>query len=345
MKIEFAKSPDETVFGAYERKQSASPQFFRFVGRTDGSGDIVELEEFFGCRASARIVLARECTVEQERWSGHRFHLDGTTERIFVTRQQPESLDLRDEEDMEIQREHPLAVSTFAGFPGRWFPVLSTDTGFTSQVVYQDAEFPKDWIAERQGKGFRITSVSGDSAGWMIVMSKGSSLGDQEIIGPGPIDRTRFDELQLDGYRITSLGGFIDQWVLVMSKNSGLGEQAFSDPGKFDEVWVEKKKDEGFRITGVAGDSSNQGPSWVVVVSKDSGYSEQVISEGTAFPAVWIRDQAKSGYRIASATGYHGWRVVMSKGTSIKAQLSRQPALHFPIEFLRENMRERLEER
>ncbi len=330
--VDLSRSPDRTVFGTYRMAVNGENRVYRFVGRSDAAVRRITLEEYFGCEPSATVQLVRSDSPDLERWTGSMVEPGGKEFKVEMARARVAPPAAPEPEETASTDHH--YVTTMAGFPQRWFAVLSTETPYVSQSYRQSEAFPMDWIREQFGQGYRVTSVSGDANGWAVFMSKGSGYGGQRIIGPGPINETQYADLRDTGYRITALAGYENTWVMVMSTNSGLGEQRFTHVGPFRTSWIQDRLREDYRITLLAGDDNESGGSWMVVMSQGTGFGAQVYSDGSSFPREWIKSRWDEGYRITAASGYDNWRVVMTRSSGLGRQTYEPPSSSFPSDFI-----------
>ena len=118
------------------------------------------------------------------------------------------------------------------------------------QVWYTGADFPSDFITEKGGQGYRITSLAYGDGMWAVVMSQGTGYTDQVWYTGADFPSDFISEKWNEQYNISSLAYGDGMWAVVMS----LGPdylQWWATRSDFLEAedFIYVNWDEGYRIT------------------------------------------------------------------------------------------------
>jgi hypothetical protein len=118
---------------------------------------------------------------------------------------------------------------------------MNENTGIAMQSWSKTSYFPRDWIKEKWGDDYRITSMAFGGGEWAVVMSQstGYTMQTWKMDSAYPQDwiKEKWDE----GYHITSIAYGGGEWAVIMSQGTGYSLQTWKTSPSYPKDWINEK--------------------------------------------------------------------------------------------------------
>ncbi len=171
------------------------------------------------------------------------------TDQLWRTRASKD--ELKAEIEKLIKEQPTYHISHLAYGDGQWVLVSSKGTGFTSQKILFDKDFPEARIKELWKEGYYITDMANGGGWWIVVVSKGSSIEDQHFHLYDSWDEALIaDEWDEDNY-LTEAVKTKDGWYMIFSSDENIYDQDYDEGDKIPSESIKKKWDLGYYISRV----------------------------------------------------------------------------------------------